>query len=109
MGINDAFRDVELAAAALDDAFAERRSFDDGMAQYQRTRDEAAMPVYEFTSEFASMEPPPPEMQQLIGAMQGNQEAQDAFVSVQANTLPAPEFFAPESVGKIMAAAAALG
>jgi flavin-dependent dehydrogenase len=107
MGINDAFRDAELVAGALDDAFSEERSFEDGMAAYQQTRDEAAMPVYEFTAEFASMEPPPPEMQQLIGAMQGNQEAQDGFISVQANTLPAPEFFAPESVGKIMAAAGA--
>ena len=57
-------------------------------------------------AEFATMEPPPPELQQLIGAMQGNQEAQDGFVSVQAATLPAPEFFAPENVGRIMAAAA---
>jgi flavin-dependent dehydrogenase len=107
MGINDAFRDAELVASALDDAFSEKRSFDEGMAAYQQARDEAAMPVYEFTAEFASMEPPPPEMQQLIGAMQGNQEAQDGFVSVQANTLPAPEFFAPENVGKIMGAAGA--
>jgi flavin-dependent dehydrogenase len=106
MGINDAFRDAELVAEALDDAFSEQRSFDEGMAAYQQTRDEAAMPVYEFTAEFASLEPPPPEMQQLIGAMQGNQEAQDAFVSVQAATLPAPEFFAPENIGKIMAAGA---
>jgi flavin-dependent dehydrogenase len=105
MGINDAFRDAELVASALDDSFAERRSFDEGMGEYQQRRDEAAMPVYEFTCEFASMEPPPPEMQQLIGAMQGNQEAQDAFISVQAATLPAPEFFAPDNVGKIMAEA----
>jgi 2-polyprenyl-6-methoxyphenol hydroxylase-like FAD-dependent oxidoreductase len=105
MGINDAFRDAELVADALGDAFSEKRPFDEGMTAYQQTRDEAAMPVYEFTAEFASMEPPPPEMQQLIGAMQGNQEAQDAFISVQASTLPAPEFFAPENVGKIMAAA----
>ena len=60
------------------------------------------MPVYEFTDEFAQLQPPPPEMQQLIGAMHGNQEAMDAFVSVQASTLPAPEFFAPENVGQIM-------
>jgi choline dehydrogenase-like flavoprotein len=53
--------------------------------------------------------PMPPEMQQLIGAMHGNQEAMDAFVSVQANTLPAPEFFAPDDVGRIMAQAGAAG
>jgi flavin-dependent dehydrogenase len=105
MGINDAFRDAQLVADALDDAFSDRRPFEDGMGDYQRTRDEVAKPVYEFTAEFASMEPPPPELQQLIGAMQGNQEAQDGFVSVQAATLPAPEFFAPENVGRIMGAA----
>lgn len=106
MGINDAFRDAELVAGALDDAFSGRRSFEEGMTSYQQTRDREAMPVYEFTFQFATMEPPPPEMQQLIGAMQGNQEAQDEFISVQAATMPAPEFFAPENVGKIMAAAA---
>jgi flavin-dependent dehydrogenase len=104
MGINDAFRDAELVAVGLDDAFGGERSFEEAMGAYQEARDVAATPVYEFTCEFANVAPPPPEMQQLIGAMQGNQEAQDAFVSVQAATLPAPEFFAPENVGKIMAA-----
>ena len=31
-GITDAFRDAEAAAAALDDAFAGRRPYDDAMA-----------------------------------------------------------------------------
>jgi flavin-dependent dehydrogenase len=107
MGINDAFRDAELLTGALDDAFSGRRSFEEGMADYQAVRDREARPVYEFTDEFAQLQPPPPEMLQLIGAMQGNQEAMDGFVSVQANTLPAPEFFAPENVGRIMAQAGA--
>ena len=106
-GITDAFRDAEAVASALDDTFAERRPFDDAMANYQRARDEEALPIYEFTCDFAKLEPPPPEMQQLIGAMQGNQEAQDGFVSVMAGTLPAPEFFGPENAGRIMAAAGA--
>ena len=57
--------------------------------------------IYGFTCDFAKLEPPPPEMQQLIGAMQGNEEAQDGFVSVMAGTLPAPEFFGPENAGRI--------
>jgi flavin-dependent dehydrogenase len=109
MGINDAFRDAELLAEALDDAFNGRRSFEAGMSDYQRIRDQEAMPVYEFTCQFATMEPPPPELQQLIGAMQGNQEAQDQFVSVQAATMPAPQFFAPENVGRIIGAAGVAG
>ena len=105
MGINDAFRDAELVVSALDDAFSGRRPFEEGMSDYQRVRDHAAMPVYEFTDDFALLQPPPPEMQELMGAMQGNQEAMDGFVSVQANTLAAPEFFSDENVGRIMAAA----
>jgi flavin-dependent dehydrogenase len=105
-GITDAFRDAEALASALDDAFAERRRYDDAMADYQRARDNDALPAYEFTCEFAKLEPPRPEMQQLIGAMQGNQEAMDGFVSVMAGTLPAPEFFGPESAGRIMGQAA---
>jgi 2-polyprenyl-6-methoxyphenol hydroxylase-like FAD-dependent oxidoreductase len=105
MGINDAFRDAELLAGALDDAVSGRRSYEQAMSEYQETRDREAMPVYEFTDDFAQLQPPPPEMQQLIGAMHGNQEAMDGFVSVQAATLPAPEFFAPDNIGAIMAQA----
>jgi flavin-dependent dehydrogenase len=106
-GITDAFRDAEALASGLDDAFAGRRPYEDAMADYQRARDEEAMPIYEFTCDFAKLEPPPLEMQQLFGAMQGKQEAMDDFVSVMAGTLPAPEFFRPENIGRIMAQAAA--
>jgi 2-polyprenyl-6-methoxyphenol hydroxylase-like FAD-dependent oxidoreductase len=105
MGINDAFRDAELVAGALDDFFSGRCTYEVALSSYQQTRDRQALPVYEFTDEFAQLQPPPPEMQQLLGAMQRNQEAMDGFVSVQAATLPAPEFFAPENVGRIIAAA----
>jgi 2-polyprenyl-6-methoxyphenol hydroxylase-like FAD-dependent oxidoreductase len=105
MGINDAFRDAELAAGAIDDALTGRRPYDEGMAAYQQTRDRESGPVYAFTDDFAHLQPPPPELQQLIGAMHGNQEAMDDFISVQAATLPAPEFFSPENVGRIMASA----
>jgi 2-polyprenyl-6-methoxyphenol hydroxylase-like FAD-dependent oxidoreductase len=106
-GITDAFRDAEALASGLDESFSGRRPYDDAMADYQRARDEDAMPIYEFTCDFAKIEPPPPEMQQLIGAMQGNQDAMDGFVSVMAGTLPAPEFFGPENAGRIMAQAGA--
>ncbi len=105
MGINDAFRDAELVADAVDDAFSARRSYEEAMGDYQRARDHEARPVYEFTDDFAQLRPPPPEAQQLFAAMSGNQEAMDGFISVQANTLSAPEFFAPENVGRIMAEA----
>ena len=105
MGINDAFRDAELLAGAVAESLSGERSYEEAMAGYQQNRDREAGPVYEFTDEFAQLRPPPPELQQLLGAIHGNQDAMDAFVSVQASTLPAPEFFDPENVGRLMAAA----
>jgi 2-polyprenyl-6-methoxyphenol hydroxylase-like FAD-dependent oxidoreductase len=101
-GISDAFRDVESLTDALDQAFADGRPYDDAMVDYQRRRDEASMPMFELTLQFASLEPPPPEMQQLLGAMAGNQQAMDDFASVMAGTLEPPAFFAPENIGRIM-------
>jgi flavin-dependent dehydrogenase len=107
-GISDAFRDAELCSAALDDAFAGRRAYDDAMAGYQHTRDTRALPIYEFTTQMATLEAPPPEMQQLLGAVHGNQEAMDAFASVVAGTMSPMEFFAPDHIGRIMSAAGAV-
>ncbi len=88
MGINDAFRDAELVAGALDDAFAGRRAVRGGDERVPADpRPTRRCPIYEFTDDFAQLQPPPPEMQQLFGAMHGNQEAMDGFVSVQAATL----------------------
>jgi flavin-dependent dehydrogenase len=107
MGINDAFRDAELVAQAADDALSGRRSWQDAMSDYQRARDGVVAPVYEFTDQFAQLLPPPPRMRQLLAAIQGSQDAVDDFVSVQAGTLAAPAFFAPENVERMFAAASA--
>lgn len=102
MGINDAFRDAELLAGALDEAFWGRRGFDEAMAGYRHARDREAMPMYELTDDIAQLQPPARQLQQLLGAVSASQEAMDGFVSVQASTLPVPAFFAPENVARIM-------
>jgi 2-polyprenyl-6-methoxyphenol hydroxylase-like FAD-dependent oxidoreductase len=103
-GISDAFHDAELCVAALDEAFRGIRSFDEAMGEYQRRRDDRSMPMYEFTCQLATMEPPPPEMQQLFGAIHGNRHAEDDFARMNAGTISPAAFFAPGNVGKIMAA-----
>jgi 2-polyprenyl-6-methoxyphenol hydroxylase-like FAD-dependent oxidoreductase len=104
MGITDAFTDAERLATALGAVFAERSPYDDAMSGYQRERDEHVTAMYDMTFDFAQLEePPPPEMQQLLGAVARSPEAMDDFVSVQAGTLPVPEFFDPDNVGHIMA------
>ncbi len=103
-GIGDAFRDAELCATALDQSFSGDRPFDDAMREYQTTRDAHVLPMYEFTCQLAKLEPPPLELQQLFGAIAGNQAAMDGFARMNAGTISPAEFFAPANVGAIMAA-----
>jgi hypothetical protein len=66
------------------------------------------MPMYEFTSQLATLEPPPPEMQQLLAAVRGNQEAMDGFVSVVSGAVSPTDFFSEENVTRILAEAGQL-
>jgi flavin-dependent dehydrogenase len=102
-GITDAFRDAELLAAAIDAGFSGRTVLDDALADYERQRNEATMPLYEMTAEMATLQPPPLEQQQLIGALVGNQPQIDRFIGTIAGTASIPEFFAPENIGAIFA------
>ncbi|HEY7268255.1 MAG TPA: NAD(P)/FAD-dependent oxidoreductase, partial [Dehalococcoidia bacterium] len=108
-GITDAFRDAELLADALDAGWSEREPLEQALAAYEQKRNQATMPMYEFTMQQLTFEPPPPEMMQLIGALAGNQEDTDRFFGLVAGTVPIPEFFSEENVGRIMAKAAARG
>ncbi len=97
-GMTDAFLDAERCVAALDRSFSGAASFDEAMADYQRERDEQAVPMFEMTCEIATLEAPDPEKQQLFGAIQGNQKAMDRFVQMNAGTIPPDEFIAPADV-----------
>jgi 2-polyprenyl-6-methoxyphenol hydroxylase-like FAD-dependent oxidoreductase len=108
-GIQDAFRDAELCASALDEAFSGARTFEAAMGEYQSTRDARVRSMYAFTTELATLEPPPPELQQVLGAVHGNQEAMDGFARVNAGVTTPAEFFSEENVGRIFAAAHAPG
>ena len=74
------------------------------MAAYQAARDEAVLPMYEFTAEIASMEPPPPELQQILAAAHGNQDAMDGFARVNAGVTSPAEFFSEDNATRILAA-----
>jgi flavin-dependent dehydrogenase len=106
-GISDGFRDAGLLAAALDDALAGRRPYDEALGGYQRARDEATLPLYELTCDLATLEPPPPEVGELLGASAGNRAAMDAFAGVIAGTVPPAAFFGPENRARVLGSAAA--
>lgn len=74
------------------------------MGEYQRNRDEHVLPMYQFTCQLATLEPPPPEMQQLFAAIAGNRTAMDGFVQMNAGTISPAEFLSPANLGAIFAA-----
>jgi 2-polyprenyl-6-methoxyphenol hydroxylase-like FAD-dependent oxidoreductase len=101
MGISDAFRDAELCAAALDEVFSGRQSFDTALLAYQRARDEQSMPMYQFTNQFAPLAPPPPEMEKLLAAAHASPRASAEFVQVTAGVRSPAEFFSEANVQSI--------
>jgi 2-polyprenyl-6-methoxyphenol hydroxylase-like FAD-dependent oxidoreductase len=104
-GIQDAFRDAELCSSALDQWLSGSRPFDAALGDYQSARDSKVLPMYELTCELATLEPPPPDLQQLLWAVHVNQESMDAFVRVNAGVTSPAEFFAAENVARIFASA----
>jgi 2-polyprenyl-6-methoxyphenol hydroxylase-like FAD-dependent oxidoreductase len=102
MGIQDAFRDAELCVTALHDVFTGVRPYSEAMAGYQATRDAHALPMYEFTCQLASLEPPSPELVDLLTAINGNPAAMDEFARLNAGVVSPAEFFAPERLSRLL-------
>jgi flavin-dependent dehydrogenase len=104
-GMSDAFLDAEHCARALDAWLRGEAAYDEAMRPWLDLR-ATRLPLYEFTAQLATLEPPPPEMQVLLGAAAGNRTAADGFVSVVAGTVSPAEYFSPENIGGIVGAPA---
>jgi len=108
-GITDAFLDAERCTDAVHRWLGGGHQFDEVMSAWHQQRDAKDMPIYEFTAQLATLELPPPEMQQLLAAVHGNQQAMNAFVSVISGAVSPADYFSEENVGSIFAASAAAG
>jgi 2-polyprenyl-6-methoxyphenol hydroxylase-like FAD-dependent oxidoreductase len=106
-GMLDAFRDAERCTQALDQTFTGAASFETAMAGYQAGRDTQVLPMYGLTCQLATLQPPPPDLQQLLGVIHGHQEAMDQFAQVMAGVTSPAEFFADDNVGRLLGQAAA--
>lgn len=104
-GITDAFRDAELLTEAVNAGFSGQRKIEAVMAEYEKKRNQAALPIYEMTCQLAALQPPPPEMVQLFMALRHNQTQTDRYMGTLAGTMPVTEFFAPENIQRIVSEA----
>lgn len=106
-GMSDAFIDAEMITSAIDAGLSGRGVLDDLLAAHELARNERIRPMYEFTNQIATLEPPPPHMQALFSALRGNQDATNAFLSAITGAIPLPEFMSDENLRRIMSAAGA--
>ena len=106
-GISDAFIDAESIVEAIDAGLSGRCVLDELLSEHEAARNERVRPMYEFTQQLASLEPPPEPMQQLFGALRTNQNATNAFFSAITGAISLPDFMSPQNLGRIMSAASA--
>lgn len=107
LGICDAFRDAELLADALDDAFAGRRPLHEALADYHRLRDEATLTDYRRNLHFARFLPPPPEFLALRAAVRGDPGAMRRLCLMTEGLLSREEFLTEGMRQRLSAAAPA--
>jgi 2-polyprenyl-6-methoxyphenol hydroxylase-like FAD-dependent oxidoreductase len=106
-GISDALKGAESLATAIDDGFSGRRPIAEALSSYERTRNEAAMPIFDWTYRAAEMRAPSEKTQLLLAALNGNQEDTNRFLGLNAGTVLASEFFAQENLARIFGKAMA--
>jgi flavin-dependent dehydrogenase len=66
-GMNDAYRDSELLAEAIDAGLAGRQPMEQAMAGYERQRNEASSAMYEINHEMSLLHPTPELLMKLAG------------------------------------------
>jgi flavin-dependent dehydrogenase len=105
LGIGDAFRDAELLAGAVASGLSGREPLIPALAAYQDRRDELSGPGFATTIQFARLQPPPPEMQELFAALRHDQDQANRLFGTFAGTVPVAEFFAPANLARIVGTA----
>ena len=73
------------------------------MADDQTTRDRQVLPMYQLTCQLATLQPPPPQLQQLLGAVHGNHEAMDALRPDDGRGAVPTEFSSEQHMSRILA------
>src|SRR5882724_2396133 len=100
-GITDSFGSAEWLAEAIDAGLSGRQPLEKALAVYEQTRNQAELPYFDLTTQLAALEPPPPEVQQLLEALRENPEQRSRFFGMLAHTVPVTEFFSPENMQQI--------
>jgi 2-polyprenyl-6-methoxyphenol hydroxylase-like FAD-dependent oxidoreductase len=106
-GISDSFLDAERLVEALDAGLAGRGALEERLAAHEAARNARLRPMYEFTNEIATLEPPPPHLQRLFLALRDDPQGTNAFLSAISGASPLQEFMSDENLARIVGRARA--
>ena len=108
-GISDAFRDAELLAAAIAAGLGASAPAAQGqdrltaaLAGYQRDRDRAGRPMYDFTARLARLSPPSRGETGLFQAVAADPQAAEEFIGALTGTVPLKQFMSPRRIAKLV-------
>jgi hypothetical protein len=87
---------------AVDDALAGRRPLADALVDYEKRRDESAMPHFEWACRTAEMRPASSKILALIRALQSSQEDTNRFMGLTAGTVFSADFFRPANIARML-------
>ena len=89
LGISDAFRDAELLSGAIGHGLSGGGgAIEDALAEYERQRNETAMPMYETTLRAAKYDQHHPRSLELRAALRDNQTDTDLYIGGLSFKLP---------------------
>ena len=102
-GIGHAFRDAELLSAALIEGLDGGRPLATTLAEYGRRRDHDALPMYDFTTELASLSPLGVEPTVLFKALASAPPAEvSRFLGMMTGAVPIGEYLTPVSLRRVI-------
>lgn len=101
-GISDAFRDAELLTAAITAGLGGAAPLSRSLAGYQRARDRAVTPMYDFTGQIARLAPPTAGELRLFEALAASQPDADQFVGALAGVVPLRQFMSPRNMIRLV-------
>jgi 2-polyprenyl-6-methoxyphenol hydroxylase-like FAD-dependent oxidoreductase/protein-S-isoprenylcysteine O-methyltransferase Ste14 len=102
LGISDAFRDAELLADALRAGFTGQQPPDAALAFYERQRNAASKPTYDFTLDTARLRPFRREEIALLEALAHHPTAASQFFGVLTGVVKPADFLAPQNLLRLI-------
>lgn len=107
LGICDAFRDAELLAEAVDQAFSGRVDPGKALHEYERRRNAATMRDYLENAQIAQLRPIPDEVLRLRSALRESEEDARLFFLAREELIPRESFFNHENIARLVTRARA--